>query len=281
MNVIAKFFAPKTAITSDSVRAEIARSESEIADHRAKLAGSLVGIATMTDSEHIAAEANIASIERALARFESRIAHLNDELPKIIAAEEAAAKAAADEALRQRAEAARKANSKEAAALLRDYDKLASQLADVLDKLDAITRETAAVNEALHVNQIAERVSDWNIQHRKRPDRTAGERREVRKCWVYHLPGSPPDQPRMKFVKEAPSEVVREASFDERGNVIPTQTIQHAYYGRTIVINPKLEEREIVVARERFRSGGYELPLSEIRALPPGFAGGTAHWPRA
>lgn len=42
---------------------------------------------------------------------------------------------------------------------------------------------------------------------------------------------------------------------------------------------PRLERREVVVERTKFRAGHYEDPLTTVR-LPPAFAGGRWHWPR-
>src|SRR5262249_40167022 len=118
--------------------------------------------------------------------------------------------------------------------------------------------------------------------HRSARDQRAGEARAIRKCWIYRYPGSPLDQPGdhgLKFVKEEPSETVREASLDDHGNAIPVQPVHHDYYGRLIIIKPTLEDREIVVGRTYFRPGRCEDPLSAIH-LPPGFTGGAHHWPR-
>jgi len=98
MNMIAKLFAPKTAITSATIRAEIERAESEITARSAKLEDVLAGIAVMNDSQHAQAEADAAAIKRAIMRLEARANHLAAELPNVIAAEEADAKAAAADA---------------------------------------------------------------------------------------------------------------------------------------------------------------------------------------
>lgn len=99
-------------------------------------------------------------------RLEARANHLVTELPNVIAAEEAAAKVAADDALRQRAEAARKANTKEAAELLADYAVHAARVAEVIAKLEAIDIETAAVNAALRFNPVAESIAGYDARCR-------------------------------------------------------------------------------------------------------------------
>ncbi|MBR0982241.1 hypothetical protein JQ554_09335 [Bradyrhizobium diazoefficiens] len=104
--------------------------------------------------------------KRAIMRLEARANHLVTELPNVIAAEEAAAKVAADDALRQRAEAARKANTKEAAELLADYAVHAARVAEVIAKLEAIDIETAAVNAALRFNPVAESIAGYDARCR-------------------------------------------------------------------------------------------------------------------
>ena len=279
MNMISKFFAPKTAITSATIRAEIERAESEIAVRRAQLEGVLASIAVMNDSQHAQAEADAATIKRAIMRLEARANHLTAELPNVIAAEEAEAKAAANDALRRRAEAARRANTKEAARLLADYAVHAARVAEVIAKLEVLDIETTAVNAALRTNPVADNVAGYGEIHRRSPDRPAGERRAVRKCWVYRYPGSPRDTDKAKFQYEAPHEVVRLADIGHDGKAIPVPAVQHDYYGRVLTIIPTLEDREIVTERVSFRLGRSEEPLSSVR-LPPAFSGEDHIWPR-
>lgn len=260
MNMISKLFAPKTAINSATIRAEIERAESEITAHRAQLEGVLAGIAVMNDSQHAQAETDAAAIKRAVMRLEARANHLIAELPNVIAAEEAAAKVAAADALRQRAEAARKANIKEAAAILREYDQLASQMGDIFARLEEIAFDTRDVNAALRSNPVAEVVSSYTEIHRKYPDRQASEQREIRWCWVY------------------PDGTVRECTnFDDKRQPIMPRIGYDRSTGTPDV--PHLEQREIIIARAKHRPGHYEADLTGI-VLPPAFAGGAAHWPR-
>lgn len=279
MNMISRLFAPKTALTSATLRAEIERTESEITAHSTQLEGLLAGIAVMNDSQHAQCEADAAAIKRAIMRLEARANHLAAELPNVIAAEEAATKVAADEALRQRAEAARKANAKEAAKLLADYAVHAARVSEVIAKLEALDIETTAVNAALRYNPVAESVAGYDAIHRRSPDRPAGERRGVRKCWVYRYPGSPRDTDKAKFQYEAPHEVVRQADIGRDSKAIPVPAVQHDYYNRVLTIIPTLEDREVVTERVSFRAGQTEAPLSSVR-LPPAFSGESHIWPR-
>ena len=105
--------------------------------------------------------------------------------------------------------------------------------------------------------------------------------RELRPCWVYRYPGSPADTDKVKFQYEAPREEVRPATIGADGKAIPGATEIYNYYGREIVITPRLEEREIVVSRTYARPGRTEPSLDEVR-LPPAFANnGGWHRPRS
>lgn len=273
MSFLAKLMPAKAPITSESIRAEIANAEAEIAASRDKLSGALTGIALMSDSEHQKAEADIAATKRAIARLEARVNHLTDELPRVIAKEEAAAKAAADEALRQRAEACRKANTVEAKKLLASYGEHAEAIASILAKLKDMDSEREAVNAALRVDPVAEGVVGYNQIHRKHPDRQASERRKTAPHWVYDEPARLKDEP----LADYPPTFVR-ATLDEHGNPIRPGAIYYNRFGRPV--QPRLENREVVVSRIHFRPGHHENPLSAIH-LPPAFAGGNTHWPRS
>lgn len=259
MGLIEKLFPSKTTVTSALIRAEIKRAEGEITTLRAKLDTAESEIATLDDAAHVKVIESNAAIRRSIARIEARIAHLDTELPAVIAAEEADRLAAATDAVRARAEAARKENSKEAKALLADYDVAAEKIANILIRLAAIDSERDAVNEALRANPIAEPVVGYSENYRKHPDREASERREMRPVWV-HGNGK-----------------VEVAHLDQLGNPIKADRIwNHMKQGYEDV---NFEQREVVVGQTYFRPGHYELPLSAI-ILPAGFSGGVSHWPR-
>lgn len=76
------------------------------------------------------------------------------------------------------------------------------------------------------------------------------------------------DTEQVPFVYEAPHEEVREATLKPDGTPYPTQPSLHNYYGRTIPIHPKLENRDVVVERTHARRGHYERSLSDV-VLPP------------
>jgi chromosome segregation ATPase len=259
MGLIEKFFGGKaSAITSAMIRDEIVRAEGEINALRVKLGGALAGVAAMSDAEHVKVEGEIAGIERAITRLEARVAYLNAELPTVIAAEKSAAKTATDEALRQRAEMARKANEKEAAKLLADYNAHAAKIGDILARLEEMAADTNRINADLHHNPVAESVLLYDALHRKHPDQQATERREMRLVWA-HGNGK-----------------VEVARLDQSGNPIKADRIwNHMKQGYE---DMNLERREVVVERVSFRPGRYESPLSAIH-LPAGFTG-VAHWPR-
>lgn len=273
MSFLAKLMPAKAPITSDSIRAEIANAEAEIANHRAKLSGAMDGIALMNDSEHQKAEADIATTKRAITRLEARVNHLADELPRVIANEEVAAKAAADEALRQRAEACRRANTSEAKKLLVEYDRLASAMGDVFARLNGINTEHEYVRAALKDAGLGgEELPHWSAVHRKHPDQQASEQREMAPHWVYDEPARLKDEPLADY---APT-IIR-ATLDERGNPLRPGVVHYDRFGRPV--QPRLERREVVISRTRFRPGHHENPLLQTH-LPPAFAGGNTHWPR-
>lgn len=166
MSMITKFFSKSAAITSDMLRNEISKAEGEIVTLQSKLAAARSGIMFMSDSEHQAVEADAAATERAITRLDARIAHLRSELPRLEAAEEAAQAAAKDEALRNRAEACRNANAVESKKLLTEFDKLASQMGDILARLKDIGDETNSVNQALRLSPVAERITCFENLYR-------------------------------------------------------------------------------------------------------------------
>lgn len=260
MGIMEKVFGGKSAsITSAVIRDEIDRSEKEIGALQAKSGRAMAGLATMTDAEHVAAEVDIAATKRAIARLDARVAHLNSELSAVVAAEDSSAKAAVDEALRLQAEAMRKANSKEAAKLLADYNIYAAKVGDITSRLAEIAAETNAVNAELRRNAVADSVISFEVLHRKHPDRESSERRELQDVWVDH------------------SGKVSKVERGEKGELIRPQRT----FDRDFGVDPeaKLERREVVVSRTDYRAGRYEDPLSGL-VLPPGFAGGDYHWPR-
>lgn len=171
MSIITKFFSPKTTVTSAAMRAETDRAENEITTLRAQLEAATAEIGGMTDAQHSAFEADTAAQRRALARLESRVAHLTSELPAMLEAELAAEKVAADATLRARAEASRKANSVEAKKLLADYDAHAAAIGDILNRLDEIAAETNSCNTALHRTPGAESITGYETLYRKSPGR--------------------------------------------------------------------------------------------------------------
>jgi hypothetical protein len=169
MSIITKLFSKSSVITSDMIRNEINEAESKIADHRAKIQAANVSVALLSDEAHVKIENEIAADRRAIMRLQTLVSHLNDELPKVEAAEEAAQAAAKDEALRKRAEECRKMNTVESKKLLTEFDKLASQMGDVLARIKEIADETMSVNKALHANPVADSIICYEDLYRQRP----------------------------------------------------------------------------------------------------------------
>jgi hypothetical protein len=269
----------KKAPTSLAIAAEIEKTRAEHADAILKRGAALADLSTMSDAEHVRAEAEYQAQRRAADRAEARVAELEKAHADALATEAAETERERAERFHQRVEAARRAVQVESAELLAHYDRCATALADVLTRLDAINAEVNAVNEAgRHVPNF-EPVRNTDVAHRKHPDRLPSERREKRLCWVFKYPASPPDTERMRYQTEAAREESIEATIGANGKAIPVPPERYNYYGHELVIRPTLETREIVIERTNFRPGRIENPLSAIH-LPPGFAFGKPHWPR-
>jgi hypothetical protein len=169
MGILQRLFPAKTAITSETIKVEIERAESELANHRAKVQAANVSVALLSDEAHVKIENEIAADRRAITRLQALVTHLSDELPAIIEAEEAARAAAKDETLRARAESCRNANIVESKKLLTEFDKLAPQMGDILTRLNEVADETNSVNKALHANPVAERITCYETLYRRHP----------------------------------------------------------------------------------------------------------------
>jgi hypothetical protein len=275
MSFLAKLMPAKALITSDSIRAEIVSAQSEIDNHRVKLAGAMDGVALMNDSEHVAAEASIAATKRAIARLESKVAHLTTELPNAIAKEEAAAKTAADEALRQRAESSRKANTVEAKKLLNEYNIHAAKVAGILAQLKGLADEANAINVELGKNPVADAVPSYEHVHRVPSRRPRIVEKRKRPVWVWR--DAPP---RGLAAIGGVYEHVEDAKVDLKGDPIPVNHSPHYGSLGNMLPQPSFEVREIEVEVQSERSFPALHGLSDVR-LPPAFADGSGwHWPR-
>lgn len=173
--------------TSLAIGAEIEKARAEYAV--VKRGAALAGLSAMSDAEHIKAEAEYQAQRRATDRAEARVADLGKAHAEALAAEAEAEKRAETELFRQRIEA-RHAVEIEAAELLAEYDQHASAIADALTRLDAINAEANAVIETGRHTPGFEPAPYTDIAHCKRPDRSAGERREKRPCWVFEYSAS-------------------------------------------------------------------------------------------
>jgi hypothetical protein len=271
MGIIDRLFPAPAAATSAAIQNAIAKAESEAAALRTKLSAARTGIAFMSDAEHQSAEQDIAATERAIKRLEARVIHLTEELPAVVEAETAAAAAEADATLIRRAKAATKANTVEAKKLLEQYAEHASEIADIIAKLQAISGETDSVNAALRSNPVTEQITGWNPTHRKAPDQIATEQRAMVPHWIYR------DAPRQPGeVNPGDTEEAVRCSLDSAGKPLHPAGVRYGRFNQ--VIAPVLEHRSVTVTRQAFRPGRAEPSLNEVR-LPPAFTGAW-HWPR-
>lgn len=258
MKLLNHIFGKKTP-NSTAIAAEIEKARAEHDAALVKRGAALAGLGLMDDVAHQKAEAEYEVHRRAADRAAARLADLEKGHAEALEAEAEAEKLAEAERFRQRVDAARDAVEIGAADLLRSYDKHAAALGDIIARLGEIDTEANAVNEAGRRTPGFESVRSIDATHRKHPDRQASERRETRQCWVFFNGDVLPVQSDAvgNVIREAPRWIHHEQRFD----------------------TPRLEQREIVVSRAAARPGRYEAGLTSI-ALPAGFAGGAAHWPR-
>lgn len=275
MNLLSKIFGKKP-INSTTIAAEIEKARTEHDEAIAKRGAAVAGLGTMSDAEHVQAEAEYEKHRRAADRAAARIAELEAAHADALAAEAEAERVAAEQRLRDRVEAARHAVDVEAADLLQAYDEHAAAIGDILARLDAINAETNTINETIRHRPEIEGVVGVDATHRKHPDRKAGERRETVPCWVYTIRHAENLNGKWSHHDE---EVVLPATIGDDGNPVPGPSPVASTPTQTVT-TPRIEMREIVTGRTDFRPGRYENSLSAIH-LPPGFAkNGSAHWPR-
>lgn len=277
MNILNQIFGKKRP-SSAGIAGEIGKARKAMDSALASAEEALSGLATMSDTDHLQADAKHREYRRAADRAAARIAELEQALASAIATEAEAEEVNKIEQLRKRTAAAHHAVKAEGAEMLEEYRRAATAMAAALSRIDEIDTEARLVNEANRHNDGAPFVPSVDFTHRKHSDRQASERREKRPCYVFRYPGSPRDTEKVQFVYEAPHEEVREATLKPDGTPLPAQPELYNYHGRTIVIHPTLQNREVVVERTRERRGHYELSLSDI-VLPPAFAGDEHIWP--
>ncbi|MBC9883228.1 hypothetical protein G8O24_38730 [Bradyrhizobium sp. INPA01-394B] len=258
MTLIQKLFGKKP-ITSTAIATEIEKARAEHDAVLAKRGAALAGLGLMDDAAHQKAEAEYEVHRRAADRAAARLADLGKAHAEALATEAGAEKQAEAERFRQRVTNARSNVEVEAVALLREYDATAAKLGDIIARLGEIDTEASAVNEAGRRAPGFEPVRSIDAAHRQHPGRQASERREMQPCWVFSNGDVLPVRTNASgnVIKEEPRWVHHEQRFD----------------------TPRREQREIVVSRTEARAGHYEAGLAGI-VLPPGFARGSAHWPR-
>lgn len=127
------------------LEAQLPSASTRIASARAALGN----VADMSDDEHAAADAELATALRAEVRLRAQIAHL-ETVREHAAKEEATAQARADaEALRARAAAAQKRVDTEHMPLIARYEARAEEVAEIAAALQAIETEVVEANEAI------------------------------------------------------------------------------------------------------------------------------------
>ena len=139
---------PTVAMVASAIadlEAQLPAASTRIASARAALGN----VADMSDDEHAAADAELATALRADVRLRAQIRHL-EAVREHAAKEEATAQARADaEALRARAAAAQKRVDTEHMPLIAKYEAKAEEIAEIAAALQAIETEVVAANEAI------------------------------------------------------------------------------------------------------------------------------------
>jgi hypothetical protein len=267
MRLLNHIFGKKTP-NSAAIAAEIEKVRKEHDEALASRGAALAGLSMMDDATHQKAEVEYEAYRRAADRAAARIVDLERAHGDAIATEAEAAKIAAEAAHQKRVEAARNAVEIEGAEHLREYAHHAAAIADVLVRLAEIDEEAKAC-----------RVPGIDQTHRKHPDQQASEHRETRPCWVYTIRHAEElGDNKWGYHDE---EIVSPATIDANGNPVPFGGAPVARNPAQAVTTPRIEMREIVVGRTKFRPGRSEDSLGSVR-LPPAFADNSGwHWPRA
>lgn len=155
---------------------------------------------------------------------------------------------------------------KEAGGRLDEYERLARQVADIVDELLTLDAEIDRLNHDLHAaDRWPESVASVAATYRKAPDHVTAEVREMRKVWVRRNPETEQEEDSAVF------------GFDPvSGERYPTV----AGYGQNMRDAGAYQvTREVVVQAERVRPGAWLPGLSEV-CLPPAKAGRPGIYPR-
>lgn len=255
MNVISQLFGRKTP-TAEAIFKEIVAHNAEKAkeqDRAEKAKATLANVAVLTDDEHAAAESDLASANRAIARIEARVAQL----------QEAHATAQKDEALmalKARAEAVKQRVEVDAPKLLDRYDALGAEVAAVVDAFEAINAEVEAVNAELRKAGLPS-IESAEFRYRREPGEVIPEVREKRKKWVH-------------FNRQTGAEETVTITTERDGQRLPSDG-----HGNVLAGCREVEE-EVVVSPQRRRPDRWLDGLAGSVRLPPARIDGNWHWPR-
>jgi len=241
----------KAAPTSTEIATEIERHNALLADAQSRLAAAAQKRTAARDGLN-AAGMTAADNEAAGIRNEIEVVEIAIGALKIEHAAQVAREAA--DALTARRAAAERRLAADVPKLLAEYDRLAAQLATVLDGLREIEIDVQAVNEALH--RAGRR--DEGLQNIERRFRfVAGKQEPDRIETVEEWHERDPDGSFSRAVQ-----LVRD---QETGEMVPR------YGGKKV-------KREIRRSGRK-RPDTYLASLAGI-SLPAGRIGGTHHWPR-
>lgn len=267
MAFLDKILGPKKP-TVAAIDAALAEVQGELAAAPGRIAAAEVAlqrVADMTETEHAAADAELAAARRFLVRLEAQIADLRQ-------ARSAAKKTEAEDALRaERAAVQKRADGMKG--LLDRYDAAAKATADAADAIGAVDGEVGAMNRKIEAARrdgldVPAPIATSRELFRSEPDHVVPDRVETETKWMVPdgiVMVSPGDE------RTAPSYETRWAPADtlvsRGGEMVPCQA---GAKKRTV-------ERTIPGRRRPGRS--IDSPLAGL-SLPPSRLSGPTHWPR-
>lgn len=242
----------KIAPTAAEIVGQIERHKAARSDAQARLTASGQKRATARESLN-AAGMTAADTEAVGIRNEIEVAELAISTLEVAHAEQVKREAA--DTLTARRNAAERRVVDEAPKLLAEYDRLAGQLAAVLDGLREIEGEVTVINEALH---------------------RAGRRDEAVKTIQqrYRFEAGKQDPDRIEIVEEW-HERDPDGSFSRA-----VQFVQDKETGEMVPRNGGKKVKREVRHPGRKRPDTYLAPFSTI-SLPASRLGGAHHWPRS
>jgi hypothetical protein len=247
----------RTKPTSDNIAKLLAQAGADLETNRKRLAeaeSALQRVAVMTADEHATTEQEQTEARRAIIRLEAKIIALQKGLDE-------AQKAERLEALKARAEAAKRRVDGDAPKLLDSYETTSRAIVEAVSELQAIDVEVEAVNAELRKAGL-DPIETAEFRYRREPDQVIPEVRTKRTAWFRNVAYGGRDNYSVR--EEEVSVLQRHA---ETGELRPT--------------DPSAFKKEVEhVTPEQRRPGRWLEGLAGSVRLPPARIGSGAHWPK-